>query len=97
MAVSRAPSCIYFGSDIIVEQPRRAIKNEEPGDEVRKIRSEADLRGSLDNDSISEAERAQIDEERALAEETAKLREEDFQLSYAIDLLKGLSAIQPAQ
>ena len=64
---------------------------------MRKIRSEADLRGSLDNDSISEAERAQIDEERALAEETAKLREEDFQLSYAIDLLKGLSAIQPAQ
>ena len=93
----RSIQALGVSPDIIVEQPRRAIKNEEPGDEVRKIRSEADLRGSLDNDSISEAERAQIDEERALAEETAKLREEDFQLSYAIDLLKGLSAIQPAQ
>ena len=93
----RSIQALGVSPDIIVEQPRRAIKNEEPEDEVRKIRSEADLRGSLDNDSISEAERAQIDEERALAEETAKLREEDFQLSYAIDLLKGLSAIQPAQ
>jgi len=93
----RSIQALGVSPDIIVEQPRRAIKNEEPEDEVRKIRSEADLRGSLDNDSISEAERAQIDEERALAEESAKLREEDFQLSYAIDLLKGLSAIQPAQ
>ena len=93
----RSIQALGVSPDIIVEQPRRAIKNEEPEDEVRKIRSEADLRGSLDNDSISEAERAQIDQERAVAEETAKLREEDFQLSYAIDLLKGLSAIQPAQ
>jgi carboxyl-terminal processing protease len=93
----RSIQALGVSPDIIVEQPRRAIKGEEPEDEERKIRNEADLRGSLDNDSISKAERAQIDKERALAEETAKLREEDFQLSYAIDLLKGLSAIQPAQ
>ena len=60
-------------------------------------RTEADLRGSLDNDSLSDADREQIEQERARAEEAAKLRDEDFQLSYAIDLLKGLSAIQPAQ
>jgi carboxyl-terminal processing protease len=55
------------------------------------------LRGSLDNDSLSDADREQIEQERARAEEAAKLRDEDFQLSYAIDLLKGLSTIQPAQ
>jgi carboxyl-terminal processing protease len=65
--------------------------------EQKKMRSEADLRGSLDNDSISEAERTQIEAERASAEEAAKLRKDDFQLAYAIDLLKGLSAIQPAK
>ena len=61
------------------------------------MRTEADLRGSLDNDSISEAERTLIEAERAVAEQAAELRKEDFQLSYAIDLLKGLSAIQPVQ
>ena len=35
-----------------------------------------------------------IGSERAVAEEAATLREDDFQLSYAIDLLKGLSKIQ---
>ena len=60
-------------------------------------RTEADLRGSLDNDSLSDADREQIEQERARADEAAKLRDEDFQLSYAIDLLKGLSTIQPAQ
>jgi ATP-dependent Clp protease ATP-binding subunit ClpC len=28
-------------------------------------------------------------------EEAAKLRDEDFQLSYAVDLIKGLSKITP--
>ena len=56
-------------------------------------RSEADLRGSLDNDSLTEDEVKLIEEERAAAEEAAKLRDEDFQLSYAIDLIKGLSAV----
>ena len=63
-------------------------------DSSRSARSEADLRGSLDNDSLSEEERKQVESERAVAEEAATLREDDFQLSYAIDLLKGLSKIQ---
>ena len=32
---------------------------------------------------------------RAAAEEAAKLREEDYQLAYAIDILKGLRALKP--
>ena len=48
-------------------------------------------------DSLSEIERAQIEAERTAAEEAAELRQEDFQLAYAIDLLKGLSAIKSSQ
>ena len=93
----RSIQALGVSPNIIVEQPRRALKDDEPEEEQKKMRSEADLRGSLDNDSISEAERTQIEAERAAAEEAAKLRKDDFQLAYAIDLLKGLSAIQPAK
>ena len=93
----RSIQALGVSPNIIVEQPRRTLKDDEPEEEQKKMRSEADLRGSLDNDSISEAERTQIEAERAAAEEAAKLRKDDFQLAYAIDLLKGLSAIQPAK
>jgi len=93
----RSIQALGVSPNIIVEQPRRALKDDEPEEEQKKMRSEADLRGSLDNDSISEVERTQIEAERAAAEEAAKLRKDDFQLAYAIDLLKGLSAIQPAK
>jgi carboxyl-terminal processing protease len=56
----------------------------------RRSRSEADLRGSLEN-SLSDAEREQLEAERARHEATAKLRAEDFQLAYALDLLTGLA------
>ena len=32
-----------------------------------------------------------LEEDRAQQEETARLRAEDYQLSYAIDILRGLS------
>ena len=79
--------------DIVVEQPRKDAADEAEDDTTRGTRSEADLRGSLSNDSLSEDEIKQIEEERAKAEEAAKLREEDYQLAYAVDLLKGLSAL----
>jgi len=79
--------------DIIVEQPRRRTSDE---DETGfQFRSEADLRGSLSNDSLSEDEIQQIEEDRAKAEETAKLRNADYQLAYAIDILTGLNALGP--
>ncbi len=79
--------------DIIVEQPRRRANDEEETD--FQFRSEADLRGSLSNDSLSEDEIQQIEEDRAKAEETAKLRNADYQLAYAIDILTGLNALGP--
>ena len=56
-------------------------------------RSEAELRGSLNNDSLSEDEIRQIEEDRAKADAAAALREEDYQLAYAIDILRGLNAL----
>ncbi|WP_368345368.1 S41 family peptidase [Pelagovum sp. HNIBRBA483] len=79
--------------DIIVEQPRNRNVAEE--EESPQRRSEADLRGALDNDSLSEDERRQIEEDASRAEATAALREEDYQLAYAIDILRGLSALGP--
>ena len=82
--------------DIIVKQPRRTDTPEDE-ENARMTRSEADLRGSLSNDSLSEDEIRQIEEDRAKAEASAKLRDEDYQLAYAIDILKGLSAIEHNQ
>ena len=76
--------------DIIVEQPRRRAEEE---DEGFKFRSESDLRGSLSNDSLSEDEIQQIEEDRAKAEKAAELRNADYQLAYAIDILTGLDAL----
>ena len=89
----RSIQALGISPDIIVEQPRRSPDATEE-EEARSTRSEADLRGSLDNDSLTEDQRRQIEEERAIAEATAELREQDYQLAYAIDILKGLSALQ---
>ena len=92
----RSIQALGVSPDIIVEQPRRALEEEEDEADDR-TRSEADLRGSLNNDSLSEDEIRQIEEDRAKAEATAELREQDYQLAYAIDILKGLSAFNPIQ
>ncbi|WP_170464714.1 S41 family peptidase [Ruegeria arenilitoris] len=90
----RSIQALGVSPDIIVEQPRPAPETDEDEADAR-TRSEADLRGSLNNDSLSEDEIRQIEEDRAKAEATAELREEDYQLAYAIDILKGLSAFNP--
>ena len=88
----RSIQALGVSPNIIVEQPRRKnVEKEE--EEVRRNRSEADLRGALSNDSLSEDEIQQIEADRLKAENAAKLREDDYQLAYAIDILSGLSAI----
>jgi carboxyl-terminal processing protease len=91
----RSIQALGVSPDIIVEQPRRtpSTEEEEEAENARRIRSEADLRGSLNNDSLSEDEIRQIEEDRAKAEAAADLRDDDYQLAYAIDVLKGLSAL----
>ncbi|KUJ76441.1 peptidase S41 [Ruegeria marisrubri] len=88
----RSIQALGVSPDIVVEQPRRRPEADEDEAEKARTRSEADLRGRLSNDSLTEDEIRQIEEDRAKAEATAKLREEDYQLAYAIDILKGLSA-----
>jgi carboxyl-terminal processing protease len=92
----RSIQSLGVSPDIVVEQPRRAEVTEEEEESNVFSRSEADLRGSLDNDSLSEDEIQQIEADRAKAEAAAALREEDYQLAYAIDILKGLTALQPS-
>lgn len=92
----RSIQALGVAPDIIVEQPRPVETEEtEEADAARPQRTEADLRGSLDNDSFTEDELKQLEEDRARAEASAALRVEDYQLAYAIDILKGLSALAP--
>ncbi len=94
----RSIQALGVSPDIVVAQPRRAEASAEDEEESNVFsRSEADLRGSLDNDSLSEDEVQQIEADRAKAEAAAALREEDYQLAYAIDILKGLTALQPSK
>ncbi len=94
----RSIQSLGVSPDIVVTQPPRAAEREteEETSAATRQRFESDLRGSLSNDSLTEDERRQIEEERARAEAAAELRKEDYQLAYAIDILKGLSALRPA-
>ena len=94
----RSIQALGVSPDIIVAQPpTKPASTEEDPAKSRPLRSEADLRGSLNNDSLTDDQVDQIMQDRAKAEEAAKLREEDYQLAYAIDILKGLSALGPKE
>ena len=88
----RSIQALGVSPDIVVEQPRRQPIEEDEA-EAPRMRSENDLRGRLDSGEISEDEQRQLDEERRLAEEVAELRRDDYQLAYALDILRGLSAL----
>ena len=90
----RSIQALGVSPDIIVNQPSRKPNKKTDSEEAKRpVRSEADLRGSLNNDSISSDERDLLEEEEKKAEDAAKLRDEDYQLAYALDILKGLSAL----
>jgi carboxyl-terminal processing protease len=97
----RSIQALGISPDIVVNQPPR--EEPEAGDEKDKPasavqdRSEADLRGAITNDSMTDDEKRLYQEELAKAEETAKLRDEDYQLAYAVDIIKGLTAIAPQE
>ncbi|MFX0542926.1 S41 family peptidase [Roseovarius sp. S4756] len=95
----RSIQALGVSPDILVAQPRRTPESEDEAENGAPplLRSEADLRGSLDNDSLTEDEIKHIEETRERAEESAKLREEDYQLAYAVDILKGLTTLNGAK
>jgi carboxyl-terminal processing protease len=89
----RSIQSLGVSPDIIVE-PRPSVDEVEAEEENGPaLRSEADLRGSLENDSLTEDERKTLEEDRERREETARLRAEDYQMSYAIDILRGISVL----
>ncbi len=91
----RSIQALGIAPDIVVEQPPRAPEDAENAEaETPQFRSEADLRGRLTNDSMTEEERKRAEEEARKAEEAAKLREEDYQLAYAVDILRGLTVLE---
>ena len=97
----RSIQSLGISPDIVVNQPKPAPEGTgteaAASVEAEKARSEADLRGAISNDSMTEEERRIIVEERTRAEESAKLRDEDYQLAYAVDIIKGLTTIAPQQ
>ncbi|MFC3088373.1 S41 family peptidase [Tabrizicola soli] len=97
----RSIQALGISPDIVVQQPAPppaevAAAEEEKSSAVRE-RSEADLRGAISNDSMTDEEKRLYEEELVRAEESAKLRDEDYQLAYAVDIIKGLTAIAPQQ
>ncbi len=92
----RSIQALGISPDIVVQQPPRRDEAEETAEQP-PARTEASLRGALDNDSMTEDQRNQALEEQKRAEESAKLRLDDYQLAYAIDILKGLNALGPQE
>ena len=90
----RSIQALGIAPDILVEQ-RPVVETAEDEDQVQTRRNEASLRGAIQNSTLSEDELRQLEAEQAIAEATARLRNEDYQLAYAIDILTGLNALGP--
>ena len=87
----RSIQALGVAPDIVVEQQPRRESDEAANN--RPSRSEASLRGALGAEAISDDERRMREEEERSAEDVARLRGEDYQLAYALDILRGLSAM----
>ena len=88
----RSIQALGVAPDIIVNQ-RPKIPEEEL-DRLQKKRSrltESDLRGALSNDSLNDDEKEQLDLENRRKENSAAIKEEDYQISYALDIIRGLT------
>ena len=86
----RSIQALGVAPDIIVEQrlPEEAAAEEEADD------ADADRGGPARvarERQLTEDEKKILEEDRLHKEETARLRAEDYQLSYAIDILRGMS------
>lgn len=90
----RSIQALGVAPDILVEQ-RPPVAADEEGEATAALRrrSEGDLRGALAGDSLTDEERATLEAQRAAMEATARLRDEDYQLAYALDIITGLSVL----
>jgi carboxyl-terminal processing protease len=89
----RSIQALGISPDIIVQQqPRRTEEEAAQSQAQRAGRTESSLRGAI-GQQISDEERRMMEEEERAAEEVARVRGEDYQLAYALDILRGLSAM----
>ena len=76
--------------DIIVEQLPRLNKEKEEDKPSTRI-TEADLRGALSNDRLSDEEKELLAKEKKIQLKKIQRREIDNQLSFALDVISGLN------
>ena len=76
--------------DIIVEQLPRLDKKKETEQRSGRI-TEADLRGALLNDRLSDEEKELLAKEQEIQLKKSQRRKIDYQLSFALDVLSGLN------
>jgi len=90
----RSIQALGVAPDILVEQ-RPPVAADEEGEATAALRrrSESDLRGALENESLSEEERAALEAQKSEMEAAALLRDQDYQLAYALDIIKGLAVL----
>lgn len=97
----RSIQALGVAPDVLVEQ-RLEDQAPEEGEEgaessiIPPLRSESQLRGSLQNDWLTDDEREQLEAEQQRKEEIAKRRAEDYQMAYALDILQGLAFLNGA-
>ncbi len=76
--------------DIIVEQLPRLNKEKEEDKPSTRI-EEADLRGALSNDRLSDEEKELLAKEKKIQLKKIQRRKTDNQLSFALDVISGLN------
>jgi len=76
--------------DIIVEQSP-SVNNEKDSDKPSSRITEADLRGALSNDRLSDEEKELLAKEQEIQIKKSQRRKTDYQLSFALDVISGLN------
>ena len=76
--------------DIIVEQLPRLNKEKEEAEPSTRV-TEADLRGALSNDRLSDEEKELLAKEKKIQLKKIQRRKTDNQLSFALDVISGLN------
>ena len=76
--------------DIIVEQLPRLNKEKEEDEPSTRI-TEADLKGALSNDRLSDEEKELLAKEKKIQLKKIQRRKTDNQLSFALDVISGLN------
>ena len=88
----RSIQSLGVAPDIIVEQrPKLSGVESEESQKGRKRLMESDLRGALSNDSLSDEEKKQLDTDMKKQKKSVTLRKQDYQIAYALDIIKGVS------